>query len=682
VAYFENASYLSGNHLTRYYYSADSGLGIHQFGLHDRSVHDTTIAKVADNRLIRPVETVVSMLTEMQPEGRVEPGSDLPEDEDAADLSQLLLDLVWEKPLGMPKKIRQAAMVGTICGTVAMEIEYGPTDVPVEVPKFKIRKRKNPFADDEGQPDEIEEQVEDGTEVEFKSNIMARVWTPFHLNPDPSATCPEDMKWISRSSFEDVEWVKEEFNVDAEGYYPENLDGVGSDSATKSPLFWWAKFQDILESPQYAQHGGGLTPNSFNVHGGSAPGQCIFTVIDVKPSRQHPRGRTLILASGKLLYCGDARAWSEKYPERWHPYAFWGWFQMTGRFWAIPLLSEIVPLQKKINAIDALVHANRQYMSIGQWMVPKHSKVPAGMTSGIPGADVKYTAIPGMSDPAKVKHEPLPAELLQERADLLQAIDYIAASGVTDGAQISKSAARSGVLLDFLRKEKLRSKSGMLQDFETFLETIAQNILIEFQLNMTQEDPDLTQRLAQAAREHSSLTIQTFVGASLRDHHAVKMDVASALMKSPEAQEQKAMDVLQYGNAQGGLGPAEKQAVYKAIGFDKFIKNEENASVARARRLIRRIVTGQVEDLDPEKISSLTMPGVDSPRAMLPIFQRAILADKFNDYERPVKAALYALFEVYQKMNAAEQDRAFQMQLALAQAGVKPGGGQAGPQGG
>jgi hypothetical protein len=673
LQFFENASYLLGNHLTRFYYTADAGFGFHQFGIHDQSQFDNLVAKSADNKLIRPTETVASMLTQSEPGGRVNPNSDLPEDEDAAELAEIVLDLFWEKPLNMRAKTREVALLGCITGTAAIEIEYGPSNVAVEVPSLKTRKVTDPLSGEE-----VEETYEDPSETEvlWKPDLQARVWNTFHLTPDPAATSPDDMEWIARSSFEDLDWIKDNFDKDEPGYYPENLEGLRAEPATDKILFWWAKFQDILETPQYFQHGGGMTAQTFGAVTGYAPNQTIMTVFDVRPSAEHPRGRTIIVTGGKIIYEGDARAWSEKYPWRWHPYAFWGWFKLPGRFFHVPLLSQLVPLQKKINAIDTLVQANRQFVSIGQWLIPRHSKVSEGMTSGIPGQGLNYTDVPGMRGPEKIQNVPLPQELLIERQQLEQSIEFIAASGSTD-PQIAKSAMRSGAMLDHLRQEKLRSKTPMIQEFEQMVETVAQNILIEIQLHLLEEDPELTQRIRAAAREHSGQTIESFTGASLRDHHAVKIDIASRLLKAPEAKEAKALEFFQYSGGQ--VSAEERQGIMQAIGMDEFVKNEEAASVKYARRLISRISTGQLPEVPEEQIPALLMPKVAKAAVMLPIFAKTMLQPKFNDWEPEAKALLMNLWGVCQQLSEMEMMEQMQKQMMMmSQAEQAPGGGAAG----
>lgn len=662
LQYFENASYLQGNHLTRYYYQAGSGLGIHTFGANDGTSFDHLVAKNADNHLIRPTETVVSMLTSNTPEPRVTPNSETPEDEDAAELSEIVLQLLWEKPLRMPAKMREAAMVAAICGTVAIEIEYGETDIPVIVPTTKRAQRPNPLFGEPNEPKTIATTVPGPDRVEMRQDFMSRVWTPYHLSPDPMATCGADMSWIARSSFEDLDWVRDSFDhPDDPRYFTENLPGVTANSSQRYVLYWYAKFRDIIETPQYYQHGGGLAPTTYTTHGGYAPNQCLFTVIDVKPSREHPRGRTIIFAGEQLIYAGDARAWSEQYPWRWHPYAFFGWFKVPGKFWHVPLLSELVPLQKKINAIDSLVQANRQFMAIGQWLIPKQSKVADGRISGIPGEHIFYLAAPNFAPPTRVQHTPLPGELFAERDQLMRSIDLIAASGLV-GDKISKSAARAGVILDFLRREKLESKSSMLQEWEEFLETIGQNILIEAQLGLVAEDTELTRRIQVAAREHSSLTVSSFTGQSLRDHHAVKLDVASSIRQSPETQEARALEFFQASG--GDVTPDEREGVMRAIHLDRFVKAPANASVKRARRMLSHITSGFVK-------AAVPMPGIDAPEAMAPVFQNAILSDRFYDYPPEVQQTIVMMFDHYAGEAQKAAEAAEQKALALAQAGIK-----------
>lgn len=670
VQAFSNISYLLGNHMVQFFFSPSSGFGLHRFGTQDSNKFDALLAKSADNRLIRAVESVVAMLTSQVPEPRVEPNSELPEDEDAADLASLALMVVWEKPLNMPQLCRDAALLASSTHLVAAEVEYTETDEPMQVPRYKTVKQPNPLYE-EGDPEEekeVETQAEDGFETTYRRDIQCRMWSSFNISTDPGATGVHDALWFARTTIEDRDWVAENFaGKESEGYFyakPEDLQtAIQSNGLTNTSLYWWGRIKDVVESPQY--YGFGLAARE------QAPNQTLLHVIDIKYSKKFPRGRTLIVAGDTLVYAGDARAWSEQYPWRWHPYSFFGWFRVPGRFLRVPLLSQLLPLQKKINAIDALVQANRQYMAFGQYWIPKSCKVQEGRVGGIPGEHYVYQDNGTGIKPERVQNAPLPQELLIERQQLVQSMEMHAAMWITPEGQVSPSANRSNSMLDTLRQRQLESKKPMLADWEQFLETISQNILIEMQLNLIAEDPELTQRIRIAAREYSNLTIQEFTGQSLRDHHSVKIDITSGLMNTPEAEAAKAVEYFQA--AGGQLNPVERSAVFRASRLDKFATNPENSSVQRARRIVSRIRTGQLEQV-------FQMPG-ENAGAMLPIFTDELLSDRFNDLNEQQKTLLLNYQQMYSQIVQQEQMQMMQMQMMMAQAGKKPESGGGPPPG-
>ena len=663
IQYFENAAYLNGNHMVRFEYAAPRGLTVTQFGVDDVSPWDSIIAKSADNRLLRPALSVAAMLTQVRPWPKVSPNSDLPEDEDAAKLAEVVLDLLWERPLRVQHRLREAALLAEIMGTAFAEIVYGPTDLPTQEPIEGEEIEENEILGGE-----VARPVVRGFRTTFKQDFQLNIWSPLHVTVDPAATSLDNARWIIRSTYEDRDWIAQHYASAAQGYTfsdPEELlrsIGSGGAETANTPLFWWARLQDILEHPQPNLFTGSLAAGTNTQ---KIPNQTLLHVVDVRPTPEYPRGRTLVFGGTTLLYAGDARAWSPKYPWRWHPYAAFSWFRMPGKFWGMPLLSVLVPMQKKINAIDALVQANRQHMAIQQWLLPRHAKVQEGRLGGRPGLHFTYTAVPGMPGPTPVQNAPLPAELLAERNLLVQAIEMVSASGLV-GDEVSKSAARAGVMLDFLRNEKLRSLTPTIYEFEAFVESIAQNILLEVQLNLQDEDPELTARVRAAAREHSGLALSVFTGASLRDHHAVRIDIMSELMRSPEAREQKALEFFQA--TQGNVTPAERAGILKALGLEDYVKNPENATVQKVRRTLSAIMSNQPE-------LALPIPMIEDPFAALPEVQRAILSERFVELNDKAREALFQLYTAYQQRAAEIMQQQMAMAAAAGGEGPAAGGG-------
>lgn len=664
LGYFENAAMLVGNHMMQFGWGQGGTLVPFQFGLHDKNRHDALLAKTADNRLIRPVEQVVSMFCKGKPFPRVTPNSDSPDDEQAAAIAEIVVDLYFERPLNIVAMRRRMGLIAAITGTAVYETEWGDTGIPLIVkPEDPSKPGPKPGALFP-KPLSAEDK---GSQVVMDMDEVGRVLTALHVCPDPAATSEDDMRWIRRRSFEDIDWIYDNYDrPNTEGFYPENLPKVAHTPGTQTALYWWSRIQDILDAPHHAHSGSGLVPSMWNLEGGLAPNHTTFDMIDVKPTLQYPRGRTIVMAGGQLIACVDqARAWREQYPERWHGYAFWRWFEMVGRFWGVPLLSLLVPLQKKINAIDRQVQINRNYIALGQWMIPKHCKVAEGKISGLSGEHYTYTAIQGMNGPERVKNDPLPAELLEERGQLIQSIEWIASTGVSD-QNLSGSAQRAGVMLEFIQRQQVEGKMPTAQAYEQMLETVAQNVLIDVQTALGEkgQHPKLFQRILVAARDMDELSIVAFTGASLRDHNQVKLDIASEILRSPEAEMAKAEGALQA--AATVMTPEILQACLEGMGLGKFIKGPQNAAAKRAKWIIARVQQGMLQ-------AAQIMPKIDNPSAMLPVLQTFLLGQKALMLKPEQRQALIALYDqcvAWVQQQIAQQQQQAQL-MAQAQKAEK-----------
>lgn len=658
IQWFTNAAFLVGQHYNNWFWNGstlDSATSPTMRNPNRASAH---IPKTADNRLIRPFETNVSILTQDNPIPRVIPNSERPEDDDAAKLSEIVHNLLWESPLGMPEKLRQVAALICMTGTAAVEVSYEESDIPKLADETKTEKDTDPITGEE-----LERVVPTGKKVPvFGSDIKAKVFNAFQLSPDPAATAdPDTLNWIARTTFEDRGWVYETFNRDEAGYYPENLENMGGDGKTDYVLYWWSRVNDLLDSPNSGMmQTYGLTNSKNASNGACGPNQVAFTVIDCKPNKHNPSGRTLVLAGGKLIYCGPARAWSEKYSWRWHPYAISRFWTVPGRFWGIPLLSELVPLQRRINAIDSLIQINREFLTFGSWLIPIQSRIKDGYISHIPGQQIEYRSTPGAAKPERIDNPPLPAELINERATLIDAIERLAGTNnVLEGA--STSGIRAGVMLDFLKRESLASKDAVLQAFSEFLQGISQNILIEVNLNMIEPNSELTRRVKAAARDFSNLSIDTFTAADLRDNVEVKIDIRSGLMSTPEARAERAATYMQ--TVGPNMTPQERTLVAKAMGIDVYDK-QNSPQVTRARRMVSRIASGMLE-------AALPLP-VDDPNIFAEVLRTEILADKFQDYSNEIKSKILDLFEHYKGLSEQMAMAQAQQAAAMSQAGVQP----------
>lgn len=661
---FENFSYLHGNTRTRWYYSGNQGFGFHHFGGQDASPFDNLVAKSADNKLIRPVESVVSMLTAGDFMGRVTADTDDPADETTAEVANELLRLTWDAALQMDDRSSELAAGGCIMPYGALEVTRGPTWIPIEVEKTRTEIRHDPVLDED-----LEVEVPHGTEVEFYPDFQCQYRSYYEITPDPHATSESNMKWVVRTTYEDRDWIKDVFlKADLPGkFYPDAIANVKESARwAESILFWWRRFQDIIPSPQYYFHGDGTVAGDI---GKAPPNELMFNVIDVRPTSTFPQGRTLVFVEDSLLYDGPGRSWSRRYPWRWHPYAFWGWFKTPGRFDCTPLLSQIIPHQKKINSIDALVQANRELVSLGQWLIPEHSEVPEGTFSGIPAQEVRYNDMPGHSKPEKIDNPPLPQDLWAERQFMERSIEWIAATGTSDPG-VAPSAMRSGAQMQMQNRDRLAAKTPMIRRFQRALVVVAQNVLIDAQLALEAGDPAIRERLAQAMRNLPEAAFGDFATLSVADTHNIDIDLVSQQMLTPEAQAQMAIEFWQFSGGQ--VTPAERAGILRKLNMDDMVVQQEHASVTYIRRLISRIKDGKIEAPPEGQEASLLRFGIAKAAAMEPILSNFMLTDKFDELDDKPKRLIMQLQRVCAAQAAEEQAQMMQQMMMM-----QGGGGQA-----
>lgn len=674
LQWFDNYAYLLGNHTTRFFYSATNGFTMFRFAAEGEEDQFTrAVAQTADNYLIPATEAAVALLTNPDHEPRILPDAQNPREEDASAVGQAICRAVSQSPLQMRELKPEAALIAAICDEVVAETELGETQALIEVAKTRSRRRKNPLREyDPAAPEtEVVEEVS-GTETLPVEDIQVKLWTSFHFDRDPTATSNRTARWFARSTYEHVDWVIDNFARDEAGfvYKAAQADQLKGEIQEKgdcflSPLYWWDRVRDIIPSPPSDSLG--MTAQ-IERHRGYSTDQTLFTIFDERPTKAAPRGRTYIMAGGKLVYAGDARAWvsptgpsGEVRTSRWHPYSFFTWFKTPGRPSGAALLSQLLPLQKRINAIDAAIAANRSYMAFGQWFIPRGSNVGLGRISGLWGEQYLYDELATNAKPERVPQPVLPNYLWEERMGCVKSIDRIAASGIVPGEQISPSATRAAAILNTTQRQKLEAKAPTLLRWESFLESIFANILIEYQERLNEGDVSTYVRVHSMASELSPVAVEAFRQTPMIDGHAVRIDLVNQALTSPEAEKENAIQYLQSVMAGSGPTPAERNMVLRTLGLDKHMMNPVDSSINRMRRTLSRVKDGTLRDV-------IMLPGEDAT-VQLPLIVDMILSDDFQMDVLPqeTKAVILAYYDAYQALAAQQENARLQQQMMLMQ---------------
>jgi len=655
---FQNCAFLVGQSYILWHFNGSTLSTVTpRSGVHNASLN---VPKTVANELIRPYEATVSMFSSTKPIPKITPRSDDPVDEDAAALAEVALDTVWEQPLRMQSKVRELAAGLALTGTAAMEVvleDQGTYNIPV--PKVRTEEIEDDLLGLITRESETSEE-----EMKSFSQLRCTVYNSFQLIPDPKAgSDPDKMNFIGVQMYVDKGWVQEAYNKDEPGYYPENLDNLAESDGATSPLYWHERIRDLIDSPNEV---GMSTPGRDRVNSQDI----VLRIFDVKPNVYYPKGRTIVFAGGQLIYCSPkdtgGRVWNPRYPELWTPLVVFRYWSLPDRFWGLPLLTPLVPLQKRINAIDSLTQQNRELMTLGQWLVPNTAGIPDGYISGIPGQNITYKVRGGiLAKPERIANQSLPQELFVERDLHVANIQRI--SGINEilsGNQPNPNV-RSGAMLDFLKSQALQSKTVIFQGFEEGLQQVAQNILIAIATGLEDPEHPLSRRITMAARNHASMAIQNFTGADLRDNTQVRFDIASAILKSPEAKEQKAQEFLQYAGSLGILGPQEIRKIASIMGLEDMMSGQ-NLHIQKTRRMISLIKQGYTQAV------GLVLEGVEDPGLAAEVLRAELLRPSFIDLSQEVQNALMDLFETYQSLQSKRVSQMAEIQLAMG--GAPPPG--------
>jgi hypothetical protein len=652
-----------------------------------QATDDLSIAQDVSKNIPRPtndllgryVDTNVSLVTENRPRPRVTPKSDEIDDIDAAELSELVLEYLWEAN-DMPEKHRELARIVLTCGTAWMEVIYDPT-MPrrIRVPETKQeqelvipesldggaqiskRFRDVPAVNPETGEVVFRDQVEFG-------DISTKIVTPFELHfPTEhywdSGKGQSNLGWVMREEYVPIDEFVDRYTRDgktnmaltrANGWYLENLPLVKEETVANLPLWWWSRVSEMIEGPG---------PSVYLGSKDQWEGYTIVRIFDRKPNKLWPKGRTIITAGDQVIYDSPkkigARAYDPRWPNRWHPYVRFRWEALTGNIYGRSLVSKLLPSLKRINSIDTTMIMYRRTVPIATWLVPKGSHVTENLWAGGAGQIWTYDPRTGMqAKPEPIYPPDFPSEILEERQQQLLQMDAIAGT-----EQILKGERPVGIssaaALDILRKQVLASRSSILQSWDESLQDEGSFMLQEV-IKHIKDDGRYAQHLKILSRERKSeVTIGTFSGTDISDNVAVRIDTASLALASKEAREAKMIEIMQY---LPGLAAFDDINVRNAMLGELGLANALTPSgpdVHRCKRMIAMIKGRKYNGI------GLIPLREDDIHIFYNMLVGEMKSDWFTNADNDQRTILLRLIEVYRMKIEAEQLMMQQQQMAM-----------------
>jgi hypothetical protein len=367
------------------------------------------------------------------------------------------------------------------------------------------------------------------------------------------------------------------------------------------------------------------------------------------PNKMWPKGKLILIANGHILHDSHLDSIDGNLP-----YRFERWRAVPNTFWGMSPLKDLIPIQKRINAIDSHLVTNRKKMVSNQWLVPQGSGVST--IDGRAGLVIRYDPMSaGGHKPQAIPGIPVSPQVVQERETAMR--DYQEVSGEVE-VLLGRipPGVESGYQVDLLVEQALKRFGPIFKRFRTALADHEHRKGIIAQAKWPEA------RLVTILGENMETETFHYSGADLRNAVDMVVSITSELEASPALKRTRVQNALQAGLLGDPRRPEVRGKILEKLGIEGF-DVEYVSDAKKARRVIR--AAQDALQMPP------IFPGVDNAAIQLQIFREYMLSAEFEKADQGIQQALFERVQELTQMQQQEQARA----LAAAQ-GVKGTGDQ------
>lgn len=406
---------------------------------------------------------------------------------------------------------------------------------------------------------------------------------------------------------------------------------------------WGKKASDVVaESLDVDSWDSVVTPTNSGYadsNAGKDRDQAIVKWMRHEPNRIWPNGILFITSNGNLLHKGDLDSLDGKLP-----YRFERWRAIPNTFWGMSPLRDLIPLQKRLNAIDSHLILNRKKMAANQWLIPQGSGVRG--IDGRPGLEIPYDPMSsGGHKPELVPGVPVPPQVLQEREQVMR--DYQEISGEME-VLLGRipPGVESGYHTDLLVEQALKRFGPIFKRFRVALSEHEQRKLQLIQKHWTEA------RLVKVLGENQDTEAFHYKGSDMRDASDMIVTITSELEASPALRRSRVEKALETGLLGDARRPEVRGKILEKLGIEGF-DVDYVSDAKKARRVIHAAKNGL--EMPP------VFPGIDNPAIQLTIFREFILSAEFEKEDEEVQQAV---FQRAQELIQAQQEEQQKVQAA------------------
>lgn len=579
----ENLNFFAGNQWIRW---SDRD---HRFESIPITDSNRAIERPVTNHVMRWVNANVSRFTS-KPSVIIDPNSDDMQDKTSAQMCEIIKDYLWEE-MGQDTQYLEAALWGTICGTV-------------------FRKSYKKYANKSIQ-------TPNGESIPVRC-VESDIINPFQITFDGMPQRWRDIGTVMHSQVRRIDDIKAQFSQQAPGYFPDAAQDIKEEAITASGMQMSEGLKSIVDGS------GSYAPSAAST--GELKDSAIYSEVYVKPSRKYQKGIMICSAGSKLLYFGDSPAYYQE-GKIWHPLTSWTWGTMPGSVWGIALASHLTKLNRRVNAIDALMAYNRKTMAVPGWFAPNGCNIPEGSFVGTPGLVKGYDETPSGGKPFPHSGQALSDQVLAERAIIIQEGDRLSLAGDLRSGENPVGVTTLGQL-QIIQEETEKTQSKTVASWEKFIQQSVELDLLNFKDCYQVPDPSMIKEFKKYSKDITEQAWQAFTGNYIRDNASIRVEEGSTIAKSRVMRQKMLMQMVQMGLfPELFTDPYQLKTFYEEFGMSDMYK-DSNIDVKMAEKAIEMMLSGQYPPVLPE---------VHNPDIQLPVLLRFMKDPKYLETDPRVQ---------------------------------------------
>jgi hypothetical protein len=483
------------------------------------------------------IQTMTAMLLKNRPRWVVMPASSDQADKDSAKVSEKVLDSLHEQ-LKMINKQQVCATQMFQAGACFFRDGWDPNRGPML--EAIDEETGEPMED----PDTGKPMVDGaGKPLRFQPGaIVVEVVPSAQILPDPYAHDMDDLTWIIHSRRRSLTWIREQMPEYGKFVHSEpDAEGAGLEYQFNS-----------------------ITAGAME-HGGLATQESDWARVNemwIRPGGRleglrFPKGAYIMQVQGFALFKEiiELEANGAIPEEDWHPFTMARCYEV-GRFWPMPVVDNIAPLQVQLNNVTSGIIEWLRLTSKPKWLIPRSCAIARSALTSEAGEKVTYNHLHG-GKPEMMAMPPLPATVMQFRQMLMDDIDFVSIQHAASRGQ-APTGIKSGIGLSLLQEQDATDMGPVTASWELTMARLGRRLLLRVQQFWTME------RLVKVMGSNGGIEVFHFSGANLGGQIDVRVEAGSGLPKSKAAQQALAQKLVELGMLHPRI-PEERRQLFSLL---------------------------------------------------------------------------------------------------------------------